>query len=72
MRSMELRASALERFSAHLNALNPRLVLERGYSIVASADGRIVRDARQVQSGDEVALTFARGGALARVERTRP
>ena len=72
MRSIELRASALERFSAHLNALNPRLVLERGYSIVASADGRIVRDARQVQSGDEVALTFARGGALARVERTRP
>ena len=72
MRSVELSASAVERLSAHLNALNPRQVLERGYSIVIAADGRIVRDARQVQAGDEVGLTFARGGASARVERTRP
>jgi exonuclease VII large subunit len=46
-------------------------VLERGYAIVAASDGTIVQDARQVNSGDAVALTFARGGADATITRRR-
>ena len=70
-RNLELRASVLERLAAQLHALDPQRVLERGYSFVVTADGKIVRDARQVHAGDEVTLAFHRGEALARIERTR-
>jgi exodeoxyribonuclease VII large subunit len=60
------RVAALAQNLAHLN---PQAVLERGYAIVATARGAIVHDAAEVAPGDEVALTFARGGAGARITR---
>jgi exodeoxyribonuclease VII large subunit len=60
------RLAALERSLAHLN---PQGVLERGYAIVARGDGAIVHDAAEVAPGDDVALTFARGTAGARITR---
>jgi exodeoxyribonuclease VII large subunit len=56
----------------NLAHLNPRAVLERGYAIVAVADGTIVQDAKQVHEGDAVALTFARGAADATIDRVVP
>ena len=50
-----------------LGHLNPGAVLERGYAIVAAADGRIVIDGAEVAPGDAVQLTFARGFAAARI-----
>jgi exodeoxyribonuclease VII large subunit len=68
----ELRTSErLARLAQNLAHLNPQAVLERGYAIVAGNDGAIVQDVRQVQKGDAVALTFARGGADARITRRR-
>jgi len=61
----------LARLAQNLAHLNPQAVLERGYAIVASRAGAIVQDARQVQEGDAVALTFARGGADASITRRR-
>jgi exodeoxyribonuclease VII large subunit len=55
--------------AAHLDHLNPRLVLERGYSITHDSDGRIVQDATRLVPGEELRLTFARGWADARVRR---
>jgi exodeoxyribonuclease VII large subunit len=55
----------------NLAHLNPQAVLERGYAIVAAADGTIVQDAQQVNEGDAVALTFARGGADAKITKPR-
>jgi len=63
------RVAALAQNLAHLN---PRAVLTRGYAIVARADGAIVQDARDVQPGDAVEMTFARGGAGATVTRVDP
>jgi exodeoxyribonuclease VII large subunit len=63
--------SVLARLNAHLNALGPQQVLERGYSIVARLDGDIVRAGADLAPGDEVGLTFARGGAQAVVSSTR-
>ncbi len=51
----------------NLEHLDPTAVLERGYAIVSTGDGRIVTDAAEVRSGDDVALTFARGNAKARI-----
>ena len=63
------RLTALAQSLAHLN---PQAVLERGYAIVAAADGTIVVDARQVAAGDVVALRLARGSADARIEDVQP
>jgi exodeoxyribonuclease VII large subunit len=62
-------AALLARLDAGLKHLNPRLVLERGYSITESAGGRIVRDALSLAPGEDVRITFASGWAEARVER---
>ncbi len=62
------RASAL---AQGLRLLDPSAVLERGYAIVASADGAILTDAGVLAPGDPLALTFSRGSAEARVTRTR-
>ena len=63
------RVAALAQALAHLD---PQRVLERGYAIVAAADGTLVVDANQVAPGDALALRFARGGADATVTRTKP
>ncbi len=60
----------LKHFSAQLANLNPNAVLERGYSITESADGKIVRDAATLKADDEIKLTLARGWARARVKAT--
>jgi exodeoxyribonuclease VII large subunit len=65
-------AERLAGLAQNLAHLNPRAVLERGYAIVAAADGTIVQDAQQVNEGDTVALTFARGGADAGITKRRP
>jgi len=53
--------------AAQLAQLNPRAVLERGYSMVETPAGVLVRDSVQVSIDDEVRLTFARGWASAKV-----
>ena len=62
------RVAALTQNLAHLN---PESVLTRGYAIVAKTDGAIVSDAAQVAAGERVALTFARGGADATIDKTK-
>ncbi len=70
-RAIERGAAQVSRLAAHLSALNPKLVLERGYAIVATVDGAIVRDSAQLAAGDAVQLTLARGGAAATINDTR-
>jgi len=70
-RMVERMAADVARLAPHLSALNPKLVLERGFAIVASADGAILRDASQLQRGDAVQITLARGEADATITDTR-
>ena len=69
---LERASRVLHRLGDALALLNPGAVLERGYAIVAANDGTIVADARQLSIGDNVALTFAKGGAAATVDATTP
>jgi exodeoxyribonuclease VII large subunit len=57
----------LKNLSAQLGHLNPGAVLERGYSIAETADGKFVRDAAQLRVNDDLRVTFARGAVRARV-----
>ena len=54
-----------------LRALSPKLVLERGYALVRSPDGKFVRSAEKLSTGDTVTLEFAHGEADATVTTTR-
>jgi exodeoxyribonuclease VII large subunit len=65
------RTARLESLVQSLAHLDPRAVLERGYAIVRDGEGRIVRRSAGLARGDPLDLTFAEGGANARVEQTR-
>lgn len=56
----------------HLEALSPARVLERGYAVVRSADGTVVRGAEQVRAGAGVEVELARGGFAAVVGEVHP
>jgi exodeoxyribonuclease VII large subunit len=64
------RLAELERLSSKLEAINPRRVMQRGFSIV-ELRGKIVRSTEDVAVGDELRLLFARGEAAAKVSRTK-
>ena len=64
------RAHHLDRLASNLSHLNPDGVLERGYSMVLSDKGDIVRDAATLKQGEILALRFHRGNAEAEVKST--
>ena len=68
-RQFERMQSRLTRAEAHVSALNPRMMLERGYSITETADGAIVRDADKLNAGDLLKINFARGQVESEVKR---
>ncbi|MBX3661101.1 MAG: exodeoxyribonuclease VII large subunit [Burkholderiales bacterium] len=65
---MAIAAERLAGLRAHLLHLNPQRVLERGYSITETADGRVVRDGAQLAPEQELKLTLARGWARVKVK----
>ncbi len=67
-RVLERSQSRLARAEAHVNSLNPQLLLERGYSITENAAGAIVRDADALTAGEEIRVRFARGAVQAAVK----
>jgi exodeoxyribonuclease VII large subunit len=66
-RNLEVAHARLQILTTQLAQLNPQSVLERGYSMVQTAAGDIVRDSAQVALDAEVKMTFARGRARARI-----
>ncbi|HVW36191.1 MAG TPA: exodeoxyribonuclease VII large subunit [Pirellulales bacterium] len=60
----------LDAAANHLESLSPLGVLGRGYSLTQRlSDGRLIRDAAELEIGDEIVTRFARGQAVSRVER---
>jgi len=68
-RQMDRRASRLESLRVQLGQLSPLNVLERGYALAYGPGGRLLRDAAQVNSGDEVNVRLARGRLSAEVKK---
>jgi exodeoxyribonuclease VII large subunit len=60
----------LQRWTASLEALSPVAILNRGYALVFDGQGRLLKDASQVQAGDEVTARLARGRVRSRVTAT--
>jgi exodeoxyribonuclease VII large subunit len=53
--------SLLEPVSAHLTQLSPTKILERGYSLVQTESGTLVRDPAEVGDGQRLRIRVARG-----------
>ncbi|HEY9104599.1 exodeoxyribonuclease VII large subunit [Chitinimonas sp.] len=63
LRNGERRQARLDRLTDRLTALNPEAVLARGYSLVETRDGQLVRDAATLRGGQYLRLRFAQGEA---------
>ena len=53
--------SRLETATVKLKAYSPYGVLERGYSLTTTADGSVVKDAKDVKRGDRLTTRLAKG-----------
>ena len=69
MRRAVVRLGALD---ARLNALSPLAVLDRGYALVLSAEGALIRSTAQLTTGNRVTTRLADGSFTSRVESTAP
>jgi exodeoxyribonuclease VII large subunit len=65
------RANAAHALAARLDAMSPLKVLGRGYAIATRADGRAIRAASEVASGDEIQVRIAQGVLTAEVRGKR-
>ncbi len=69
---MERSGHRLEILRSRLDVLSPVAILERGYAIVRTANGVILRRAEEVAPGDPLAVRLHEGELAVRVESTRP
>lgn len=72
LRLLERRRAALGGASRALNAVSPLGTLQRGYAIVTGADGRVLREAREVAVGEHITARLADGYLEAEVRRRGP
>ena len=60
-RSLAQQGDRLERAALRLELLDPRLVLQRGYALLADAQGQAVTSVRQASPGQALQATMADG-----------
>ncbi len=65
--TIEAERKELKAITAHLRSLSPQSTLDRGYSVIRDASGAVVRDAKQLKSGDQLAIKVAKGETSATV-----
>ena len=71
-RLLQSSSASLTALDARLHSLSPLAVLSRGYAMVLSDSGSLVRSATQVASGDRLTTRLADGSFASRVESTAP
>jgi exodeoxyribonuclease VII large subunit len=69
-RTLQRARARMSALDAQLNALSPLAVLERGYALVLTEDGVVIRSALQVAKGDLVTTRLSDGEFASRVEKT--
>lgn len=59
----------LESLHGQLEALSPVAILERGYALIFDSSGQLVKNATQVNAGDEISARLAQGSLTAVIRR---
>ncbi|MEZ6038340.1 MAG: exodeoxyribonuclease VII large subunit [Planctomycetota bacterium] len=70
-RALEKQQAVLDRAAVRHRLLDPRRVLQRGFAIVRSADGRVAPSVDRLADGDAVRVQFRDGHAEVRVQTTQ-
>ena len=65
----QLRRARLDGLQQRLHALNPLAVMQRGFAVVHSADGRLLSSVRQISIGGEVSVRMTDGSFGAQVNQ---
>ncbi len=65
------RRARWERLHSSLHALSPKAILARGYALVFDSDGRLVKQASQLKTGDRVHTHLAQGEFSANVDQVK-
>ena len=65
---LKLAEEDLQHLLARVRSLSPQSTLERGYAVVQRADGKAVRKAKEVASGDKVRIRLAQDQLSATIE----
>jgi exodeoxyribonuclease VII large subunit len=68
--SIAARATHLDRAAARLDALSPLAVLNRGYALVYTSEGALLRNAAETHPGQTIRARLARGSLTAEVKST--
>ena len=66
------RGRRVDAAAAALALVSPQAVLDRGYAIVSSPDGAVLRDAARARPGDALSVRLASGRLDATVTATHP
>jgi exodeoxyribonuclease VII large subunit len=69
-RQLHASAASLSALDARLHSLSPLAVLDRGYALVLSDAGSLIRSAAQLTPGDRLTTRVADGAFTSRVEAT--
>lgn len=69
MRGLDLKQAKWARLSSLLDAVSPLKVVERGYSITR-VNGRLIKSAEELKTGERVDIAFAKGRATATIDQT--
>ena len=71
-RLIESSFARLGSLNARLQSLSPLAVLDRGYALVLSPQGTLIRSTTQISSGDQLNTRLADGSFSSRVETVTP
>ncbi len=72
MQLLNQRQQQLDSLARALKAISPLAVLQRGYSVTTTGDGRVLRSASEVRAGQTITSTLASGELQAVVSATSP
>jgi exodeoxyribonuclease VII large subunit len=64
--------SRLDQVAGRLKALSPLAILDRGYALVFDGSGRLLKEAAQVEVGEEISARLAKGTLTASVKKSSP
>jgi exodeoxyribonuclease VII large subunit len=62
--------SRLDQLAGAVQALSPIAILDRGYALVFDSGGKLLKNAAQVKTGDEISARLAKGVVTATVKKT--
>lgn len=68
-KTLEFKKAKLYQKMAVLDSLSPLKVVDRGYSLVQTTDGQLVKSTRQLKVNDTIELRFAQGRAQAQIRQ---